>query len=230
MISVIIPVINEEKFIGRCIDSVKKQKTNFEIIIVDGGSLDRTLEITGNKVDRTITSNYKNLAYQLNLGARFSRGDILVFLHADSRLPDDAFKKIEACLKNNEMTSGGAFTMVLEGKRFFYKILSLGGNIYSKVTGTFFGDRAIFVRKNVFNKLSGFKQISSMADVDFSRRMKKTGITRMLDGPVSSSGRKFYREPFWYAIYIIFWSLSAFKHGIKPEIIDKKYYKSYGKI
>ena len=230
MISVIIPVTDEEKFIGRCIDSVRKQNADFEIIAVDGGSDDGTLEIAESRVDRVITSDYKNLAYQLNLGARSSGGDILLFLHADSVLPDKALEKIEKCLSRDRVATGGAFTMTVEGNRFFYRILSLGGNIYSKITRTLFGDRAIFVRKDIFVKLSGFKNISSMSDVDFSRRMKRAGIIRILEGPVISSGRKFDSEPFWHVIYLICWSLSAFNHGIEPGIIDKKYYKSYSKI
>ncbi len=230
MISVIIPVTDEEKFIGRCIDSVRKQNADFEIIAVDGGSDDGTLEIAESRVDRVITSDYKNLAYQLNLGARSSGGDILLFLHADCVLPDNALEKIEDHFGGDGTAVGGAFTMKVEGSRFFYRILSLGGNIYSKVTGTYFGDRAIFAKKDVFVKLSGFKDVPIMSDVDFSRRMKRAGITRMLEGPVISSGRKFDSEPFWHVIYLIFWSLSAFNHGIEPGIIDKKYYKSYSKI
>ena len=230
MISVIIPVTNEEKFIGRCIDSVSRQNADFEIIAVDGGSDDNTLEIAGSRVDRIIISDCKNLAHQLNLGARSSRGDILLFLHADCMLPDNALENIEDHLGGDGTVIGGAFTMKVEGSRFFYRILSLGGNIYSKVTGTYFGDRAIFVKKDVFIRLSGFKNIPIMSDVDFSRRMKRAGITRMLGGPVISSGRKFESEPSWFVIYLIFWSLSAFDHGIEPGIIDKKYYKSYSKI
>ncbi|GAG35937.1 unnamed protein product, partial [marine sediment metagenome] len=120
--------------------------------------------------------------------------------------------------------AGGAFTMKVEGERFFYNILSAGGNFYSRATKTFFGDRAIFVSNEIFNKISGFRDLPVMSDYDFSKRMKKAGRVYLLKGPVVSSGRKFENEPFYKIIYLLIWSLAAFGLGLDPDIIKKRYY------
>jgi glycosyltransferase involved in cell wall biosynthesis len=234
--SIIIPTFNESRNISSCIRSIlnnslpEDKGSNVEIIITDGGSKDNTLEMASkfnNRIKlRTIKSEEACLPDQLNKGARIAEGDILIFLHADCRLSNDALYKIEQNCDKSPGLAGGAFTMRVEGNRFFYNILSAGGNIYSWTTKTFFGDRAIFVRKEIFDGISGFKNLSIMSDYDFSKRLKKAGRVRLLKGPVISNGRKFEDEPFYKIIYLAFWSLIGFDLGIDPAIIRKKYYGS----
>ncbi|MGM0368523.1 MAG: TIGR04283 family arsenosugar biosynthesis glycosyltransferase, partial [Actinomycetota bacterium] len=106
----------------------------------------------------------------------------------------------------------------------FYKILSLGGNIFTRISKLYFGDRGLFIKKTTFNKMSGFKEMPIMEDVNFSAKMNKEGKTSMLKGPVITSGRKFEKEPFWKILFLIFWSLSAYMIGLDPLKIRKKYY------
>lgn len=205
-------------------------KEDMEIIIADGGSKDDTLkmakEFTSTIDLKTISMVKADIPYQLNRAASAAKGDILVFLHADCRLPSRALAGIKSTHEKIPGLAGGAFTMKVEGERFFYRILSVGGNFYCRSTKTFFGDRAIFVKKNIFYRLSGYRSLAIMSDFDLSRRMKKAGKVVLLKGPVISSGRKFEKEPFYRVIYLMLWSLASFKRGADLETIKEKYYVS----
>jgi len=234
--SIIIPTLNESKNITSCIKSVieniklEVSKKDIEIIIVDGGSKDNTLAKAvrfDNKIKmRIIQPGIASTPCQLNKGASIAVGDILVFLHADCGLPVDALEKIKNSFNRFPGLSGGAFTMRLGGKRFLYNILSIGGDIYCRATKTFFGDRVIFAKREIFNKMSGYKDLPVMSDVDFSKRMKRAGRVLLLTGPVICDERKFKNEPFYKTIYLLLWSLAAFKLGLDPAIIKKRYYGS----
>ncbi len=224
MISVIIPALNEQDNIGPCIDNISRQAGKYEVIVADGGSSDATVTVSEAKKARVLRSPEKNIGYQNNLGAGSAKGDILLFLHADTRLPDKAFEKIEEFFNKNRDAAGGSFNMVVRGDRFFYKVISIGGNAFCKITGIHFGDRGVFVKKEIFDQINGYNIMPIMEDVDFSKRMKKKGKTKILKGPVVSSSRKFGREPFWRTLYLILWSLLAYTAGWDLDRIKKKYY------
>ncbi|MGM0366296.1 MAG: TIGR04283 family arsenosugar biosynthesis glycosyltransferase [Actinomycetota bacterium] len=226
MISIIIPTLNEEKNISSCIESILRQTPEFEIIIVDAGSSDNTVAIAQSKKAVVLRSDKKNIGYQCNLGAKSSNGDILIFLHADTRLCENALERVRYFFKKYRGAAGGSFNMRIEGNSFFYKILSMGGNIFCAITKIHFGDRGIFVRKKVFERISGFQDMPIMEDVDFSQRMKKHGKTKILKGPVVSSSRKFEKEPFYKTLYLVLSSL--FYYMVKADLnrIKEKYYGS----
>lgn len=234
--SIIIPTLNECENIDGCIRSVIENSKledigkDTEIIIVDGGSKDDTLLRAGrfsNEIEiKMIQAGRASMPDQLNKGASIASGDIMVFLHADCKFPINGFKKIECIFKKIPDLAGGAFTMKVEGRRFFYRILSIGGNIYCRVSKILFGDRAVFVRKKIFNRLAGFKVLPIMSDIDFSRRIKKAGKVCILKGPVVSSGRKFENEPFYKIIHSVLWALAAFNLGSDPSVIKRRYYGS----
>lgn len=228
MFSIIIPSFNEEKHIKNCLESLKNAGEEFEVIIVDGGSSDKTVYeasifLSGYK-GKIIKLTGPDLPEQLNRGSYESIGDVLVFLHADCKLAEGSLKKLKEIFKSQKKMVGGAFTMKVEGDRFFYKVLSICGNIYCRFSKTFFGDRAIFVKKNCFTGLGGYRNIPIMADVDFSRRMKKKGRTSLVEGLVVSSSRKFDREPFWKIIFLILWALFSYRENADFEKIKKRYY------
>jgi glycosyltransferase involved in cell wall biosynthesis len=249
--SIIIPTLNEEENIIRCLNSIIKEQNNyiknpFETIIVDGASKDRTIKtaeelISEKKPNKDFKENFKivkldypSLPLQLNEGVKNSKGEILIFLHADNTLPDKVFEKINSLflknlIKKESKYVGGAFSLLIEGKRFFYKVNSFFGNLYSHITKIYFGDKVIFIKKTAFLKLDGFKNIPIMSDVDFSIRMKNIGKTKMLLGPTISSSRGMVNDPFWKRTYLILWALHSYKKGIEPKIIKEKYYRSYSR-
>jgi rSAM/selenodomain-associated transferase 2 len=221
MISVIIPAFNEEKRIERCLLSIRRQRENTEIIVVDGASQDGTVDVARRHGAEIITLEKPNLAKQLNMGAAAARGDIFLFLHADSELTCGSLTRLSNL---QEGIVGGSFTLLVKGPRFFYKILSVGGNLYCRLTGTYFGDRGIFVRQDIFLKLNGYRDMLIMTDVDFSRRLNALGRTKIVKGPILTSSRKFDKETPFRTIYLILWSLWAFRKGVDPEKIKAKYY------
>lgn len=223
-ISVIIPTHNEEENLPGCIRSIRIQNQAAEVIVVDGGSKDGTMEIAASLADQVIFLEDKNISRQLNIGAAAAKGDVLLFLHADSRLAAGIFEQIITYLQDPKNV-GGAFKMKLTGTKLFYRLLEAGGNLYCRISGTYFGDRGIFIRAITYKKMRGFAEQPIMADVEFSRRMKNFGRTRLLPGPLTSSSRKFDRESPLRSLYLIAWALLAYRFKVPPEKIKKHYYR-----
>ena len=222
-ISVIVPTHNEETQLPDCLESVLSGQADLELVVVDGASEDDTLQVARRYTGNIIALERGDLSAQLNAGAAAATGDILLFLHADSRLTPGALGRLKDIPWD---IVGGAFTMQLEGSRFFYRLLSLGGNLYCHLTGTYFGDRGIFARTSAFRKLGGFADLPIMADVDFSRRLRSLGKTVLLKGPVVNSSRKFDQESPWRTLYLIVYALLAYRFKVDPEKIKEKYYSS----
>jgi len=225
MISVIVPTLNEEDLLPHCLESVVNEIEELELIVVDGNSSDKTSQVARSYTDKVLTLSNADLAAQLNAGAALAKGDIILFLHADSKLTADAVSRLKTIPPG---IIGGAFEMLLDNDRFSYRLLSLGGNLYCRFTGTYFGDRGIFVRSSVFKQMGGFKPLPIMTDVEFSRRLGKYGKTILLKGPIISSSRKFEREGSIHTLYLIIYALAAYRLGISLKLIKKKYYKLTG--
>ncbi len=222
-ISVIIPAYNEESCLAHCIESVRSQNHPAEIIVTDGGSEDSTRTMARNLSAKVIEIGERNLGKQLNRAAAIAKGEILLFLHADSLLTSGIFEQIEASLNQKEYI-GGAFRVKLTGKRGFYRYLEAGGDLYCQLTKTYFGDRCVFIRASVFKQMEGFREMVIMADVEFSRRMNRLGKTVFLPGPIISSSRKFDKEGSMNTLLKISWALLAYRLGYTPEKIREKYY------
>jgi rSAM/selenodomain-associated transferase 2 len=232
LFTIIIPTLDEEKVINDCLKSIIVPRSySAEILVIDGGSVDKTINLAKNVVIgskiKVIESERAGLARQFDLGVKNSTGRYLIFLHADCRLPDNALVSIKDFYKKyGQRGVGGAFKMRVKGNRFFYRISSLGGNMYCNITKTFFGDRAMFISRYYYEMIGGFKDIPIMSDFEFSRRMKKAGIVKQLKGVVISDGRKFEKESFFRIIYLQVWVLLAFRRGVDPLHIKEKYYYS----
>ncbi len=221
MISVVVPTHNEEKLLPRCLESVVSQQVDYQLIVSDGASTDNTLQTARRYTDLVITREKASLVKQLNAGAAVASGNILLFLHADSFLSPGCLSRLQRIPAD---VVGGAYTMDVAGNRFFYRLLSLGGNIYCRFTHTYFGDRGIFVRSVVFKQMGGFTDLPIMCDVEFSHRLKVKGRTALLPGPIITSSRKFEQESPWRSLYLIFYALVAFKLKMDPDKIKEKYY------
>jgi rSAM/selenodomain-associated transferase 2 len=175
MISIIIPTYNEEGYIEKTLCRLHelKSETEFEIIVSDGDSNDCTVELS-RSFAKVITTD-KGRGKQLNAGAKNASGDILFFVHADMYVPDGALRKIENEIYNNGFDGGGFLNVFNEHNN---KIKNLGKMLHLRMSNKgqadrkhFYGDNGIFVRREVFDKLGGFKELPIMEDYDFSSRL-----------------------------------------------------------
>ncbi len=163
-ISVIIAALNEAGEILSCLDSVKNQPGDFELLVIDGGSVDGTVEVV--RPHARVVCSERGRAVQMNSGARTSTGEVLLFLYADSRLPPLAFLHLEEALANSKIV-GGTFRLKFSSERFLLRFISF----FSRFKFRFFhyGDQGVFVRRRAFERLNGFSEMPLMEDLDFLR-------------------------------------------------------------
>jgi rSAM/selenodomain-associated transferase 2 len=190
MISVIIPTCNEAGYLTATLDSVADSKTIREVIVVDAGSVDGTCDLARSRASRVLFSPWRQRAYQMNLGARHAQGGALLFLHADTRLPISALDRIGSALSNDRVVGGGFARRYDSNSRVLRTTCLLAG-LRTRMIGWFLGDQAIFVRRETFEKLGGFRDLELFEDLDFSMRMRQTGKVVTLSPSVITSSRRF---------------------------------------
>lgn len=219
-ITVIIPTLNEELSIGRTLEAVTRLKNINEIILVDGRSEDKTVQIA-EEFGAKVVKFKPGRGLQLHAGAREARGEILWFLHADTVPPADADIKILRALSDKKAV-GGNFEICFDGERRAAKMLTW---LYPKlrVMGLCYGDSAFFVRRDVYERTGGFGDLPLFEDVDFYRRVKKHGRFVHLKSYVMSSSRRFENRSF--AITFARWSLfqGLYWLGCPPRFLAKYY-------
>ena len=190
VVSIIIPTLNEVHLISATLDAIGANTAPHEVIAVDGGSSDGTAELAEKRSDRLLRTSARNRAIQMNEGRRLAKGDALLFLHADTLIAPVALEKIAEALSRREIV-GGAFARRYASPSIFLRITCLLAELRGKMFGWFLGDQAMFVRTEVFDALSGFKEWEIFEDLDFSRRMKRLGRVMTLRPPVVTSARRF---------------------------------------
>ncbi|MCI0485317.1 MAG: TIGR04283 family arsenosugar biosynthesis glycosyltransferase [Blastocatellia bacterium] len=217
-VSVIIPALNEERNILTTLLSIKKQQGDFEIIVVDGGSTDRTAEIA--RPHASVISSERGRAVQMNAGARLASGEILLFLHADSILHPDALSNLNQALKDPENV-GGTFTLKFDSDKFLLRFYTFFTRF--KFRYFHYGDQGIFVRRSVFEQLGGFKEIPIMEDIDFLRRMHGRGRVALIKLPVTTSARRFLKRGLFRQQLLNTILVSLYVLGVKPETLSRWY-------
>ena len=195
MISVIIPTLNEANTLGRLLAGLVAQAADAEIIVVDGGSDDGTRAVAG-MFPVTLMTGVRGRGQQLKAGAEAARGDVLLFLHADSRFPAEGLAGIESALRLAPEAVGGNFRVVFDGDSDFSRWLT-GFYAWFRRHGLYYGDSAVFVRREVYGEIGGIRPMALMEDYDFTRRLERAGPTCCLEEPalVTSSRRFEGRRP-----------------------------------
>jgi rSAM/selenodomain-associated transferase 2 len=198
LISIITPLINEEAYVRPFLDNLRNLDGSFELIIVDGGSSDGTLDevkknITqfDNKVKLLRASAGRTV--QMNRGAEEASGKILLFLHVDCLIPKDSLNVIETRILNGGVI-GGAFKQVFSNQDLFLRIVSVFGNLRSRLTGTFFGDYGIFLMKDLFRRIGGYDDVLFLEDVELCRKARQYGKLTQIDRYIFTSSRKYLSE------------------------------------
>lgn len=220
MISVIIPTLNEELTLEKSLISAVNSN-EVEIIVSDGGSLDATLAIAKRFTDKLISSP-AGRGVQLNRGADASSGDILLFLHADTILPK-GWDNIVGETLNDSMVSGGAFSFALSKRSLPFSLISFMTNLRSRFFKLPYGDQAIFVRRETFERLGGFQEIPIMEDLELVKSIRRCGTLKVLNLPVITSSRRWDREGWIKTMLRNQLLLFLYHLGVSPERLYRFY-------
>lgn len=219
-LSIIIPVLNEERTIAATLADLDRTEA-CEVIVVDGGSTDRTAEAVRATSARLVVSP-RGRAAQMNAGARQAAGDVLLFLHADTKLPAGASRDIRECMADARC-AGGRFDIRLDSTRPLLRLVGRMISLRSRLTRVATGDQAIFVRRAVFERLGGFPEMPLMEDVAFSRALKKEGSIACLRARVTSSARRWEKHGPVRTI-LLMWALKLlYLAGVPPTRLKRLY-------
>lgn len=220
MISIIMPVLNEEEVIERSLRGTTTLQGDFEIIVVDGGSSDKTKEIAKGYA-KVITSK-RGRAKQMNAGAKTAKGDILLFLHADSQLPNNALLEIEKALRDPKII-GGALKFNLDDPSLLLKVLVFFANLRANIVKVYLGDHGLFVKRPVFEKIGGFNEIDLMEDVDLCRKLRREGKLVQLDVEITTSARRLKKRGILKTVIQMQMNRFLFFIGVSPRRLHRLY-------
>lgn len=225
MISVIIPAHNEQHFIGRCIEHLLAESYALEIIVVDGGSTDATLkEAAGFQGVKTLCSP-PGRGGQMNKGASVAKGEIFLFLHADTVLQPGWAGMVVAALADRNC-AGGAFTLGIEAAGTKYRLVEWMVRFRCAALRLLYGDQGFFIRRAVFESLGGFKDIPLLEDVDMIDRLKKFGRLTILGAKASTSARRWAAKGVVGTTLINQAVLLLYRLGVSPQRLARLYYRS----
>ncbi len=218
-LSVVIPVLNEATNISAALLLLRPLRARgAEIIVIDGGSSDETSKLARAHCDHVIASP-RGRATQQNAGAQVATGDTLLFLHVDTRLPENVDALVDAALARDD-AAWGRFDVTLgnagERPHSMLKIIAAFMNFRSRMTGIATGDQCIFVRKSVFDAVGGFPHIPLMEDIELSKALKKISAPACLRERVTTSARRWQKHGVWRTIFLMWWLRFAYWVGVSP--------------
>jgi rSAM/selenodomain-associated transferase 2 len=211
-LSVVVPVLNEAAGIRAALEALAPLRARgHEVIVVDGGSSDSTADIAAGLCDRVLSAP-RGRAAQMNAGARAANGDMLLFLHADTRLPAD--------FTIPDSAVWGRFDVRIDGRHPLLKVVACAMNLRSRLTGIATGDQAMFVRRAVF---PGFPEIPLMEDVALSKVLKQRGRPTCLHEKVTTSGRRWEERGVLRTILLMWRLRLLYFLGARPEDLARRY-------
>lgn len=204
-LSIIVPILNEAEQLPELFAHLLPlQRAGCEIIFADGGSTDGSVSLA-KLAGFSVIKSVRGRSQQMNAGAAQARGEVLLFLHADTRLPMGALQHIDAALDQPDRC-WGRFDVCITGRPFMLRVISRLMNWRSRMTGIATGDQAIFVRRAVFERLNGYPDQPLMEDVEISKRLRYYSRPACISLCVSTSGRRWERRGVWRTI-LLMWRL-----------------------
>jgi rSAM/selenodomain-associated transferase 2 len=224
LFSVIIPVLNESPGINEVINRLQAQEPQggSELVIVDGDPSGSTINGIPSDCVRKVISE-RGRAPQMNKGASIATGEILVFLHADTRLPDGAFSLINQAM-NDQRFVAGAFDLGFDTQPMIFRITEKYVHLRTRLTRVPFGDQAIFIRRGYFQELGGYRDIPIMEDVDLMKRIRmRGGRIAIIPEKVLTSPRRYEAEGILYCTFRNWVLQILYSFGVSPERLKKWY-------
>jgi rSAM/selenodomain-associated transferase 2 len=221
MLSIIIPVLNEANQIVETLAAARAVAPEAEIIVADGGSVDGTADLAAHAA--RVVHAPRGRARQMNAGAAVAHGDLLLFLHADTRLPAGAPAAIAAALRDQKVV-GGAFALCFDEPGRLYDLIARTTNWRSLARRSFTGDQAIFLRAGVFRALGGYADVPLMEDLELSARMRQAGEVCLLRPAVLVSAR---RHRAYGPLRVVAWGWiiqALYALGMPERMLHRLYY------
>jgi rSAM/selenodomain-associated transferase 2 len=220
--SIIIPVLNEEAVLEATLARLTRQAggQHYELIIVDGGSSDSTVAIA-ERYGRVISSS-RGRATQMNAGVAVASGDILLFLHADTQMPDNAFWAIEQALAPPGVVAG-AFRLCFNCDRWPYRLVAYVTNLRSRVRKVFTGDQAYFMRASSFRASGGYPDQPLMEDLEIIARLRKHGKVILLPQYVITSARRHEKTGLLRTVLFMWYLRTLYRLGVSPAQLQRVY-------
>jgi rSAM/selenodomain-associated transferase 2 len=220
-LSIVVPTLEEAAGIGAALESLQlARRQGHELIVADGGSADATRTIATPLADRVIEAP-RGRALQMNAGAEAATGDALLFLHADTILPEGGIDAVLAALDAGALW--GRFDVDIAGTHWMLPMIATMMNLRSRLTGIATGDQAIFVRREAFVSAGGFPPIALMEDIALSRALKRLGRPACLRQRVITSGRRWDRHGVWRTILLMWRLRLAYFLGADPARLAAQY-------
>jgi rSAM/selenodomain-associated transferase 2 len=221
-LSIIMPVLDEGEGIAAALDALADLRAlGTEVIVVDGGSRDATVQRARMRADRVVAAP-RGRALQMNAGAEKCAGDVLLFLHADTRLPPDAEHLVLDRLERSGR-AWGRFDVKIDGRNPLLAVVARLMNIRSRLTGIATGDQAIFVRRDAFQAAGGFAAIPLMEDIALCKHLKRVSPPLCLRECAVTSGRRWERHGL-LATVLLMWRLRlAYFFGADPKKLARRY-------
>ena len=220
-LSIIVPMLNEADAISRTLIALRRGAPDAEIVVVDGGSADPSVRLAESLCDRVFAVS-RGRARQMNAGAKLTRGDALAFVHADTIVPASFGADIAGALSDPAVV-GGRFDVELDSSALPYRIIGAMISIRSRLSRTGTGDQAIFVRRDVFERLGGFPELDLCEDLEFARRLKRAGRIACLRSRVITSARRWNRDGLARTVIRMWMIRAMYLMGVSPARLKRMY-------
>lgn len=232
-VSIIIPILNETDNLPKLITHVAKlNPPPYQVILIDGGSTDTSVTDAKSLIDGLIDNVQSAIewqviesaagrAIQMNTGAAQATGDVLLFLHADIQLPNDAITEIAQTMSKSEW---GRFDVRLDSCNPMLWIVGVMMNARSRLTRIATGDQAIFIKKSLFEKIDGYSNQPLMEDIELCKRLKRMTKPACLHSRVITSARRWQQYGTWRTIFLMWHLRFDYWRGVSPKILKKRYH------
>lgn len=218
-ISVIIPAWNEAEYIGALLDCLQ-HCPEVDVVVADGGSTDTTLAVVGNRA--RVVQSERGRALQMNAGAAAATGNILLFLHADTRPPRDFAARVSQVLAFDAVALG-AFALQIDGESRLLRWIARAANLRSRWLSTPYGDQGLFLRRETWESLGGFPVMPILEDYALVRAARKRGAVITLDCPATTSARRWEKEGILPITALNILTFFAYPLGVSPQTIARWY-------